>query len=139
MNFYDAGDVAIALTDDKGKDVPCNTIDNKDGTFTVEYEPKTPGMYTVQVYFATKEVPQSPIKVKVESSIDLSKVTVKGLETRKLISLCCYDAQLCLSINETSCFHNNVLHFVRIYKKNETLICVRKFFQGTETEVCTFD
>lgn len=77
------GDVAIALTDDKGKDVPCNTIDNKDGTFTVEYEPKTPGTYTVQVYFATKEVPQSPIKVKVESSIDLSKVTVKGLETRK--------------------------------------------------------
>ncbi|XP_053377764.1 filamin-A-like isoform X5 [Mercenaria mercenaria] len=75
------GDVAIALTDDKGKDVPCNTIDNKDGTFTVEYEPKTPGTYTVQVYFATKEVPQSPIKVKVESSIDLSKVTVKGLET----------------------------------------------------------
>ncbi|KAL4226921.1 hypothetical protein ACF0H5_014899 [Mactra antiquata] len=75
------GDVAIALTDDRGKDVPCTTSDNKDGTFKVEYEPTTPGTYTVQVYFATKEVPQSPIKVKVESSIDLSKVTVKGLET----------------------------------------------------------
>ncbi|XP_052780237.1 filamin-A-like isoform X2 [Mya arenaria] len=75
------GDVAIALVDERGKDVPCNTIDNKDGTFRIEYEPKTPGMYVVQVYFATQEIPQSPIKVKVESSIDLSKVTVKGLET----------------------------------------------------------
>ena len=77
------GDVAIALTDEKGKDVPVKTTDNKDGTFTVEYEPKSVGVYTVQVYFATKEIKASPIKVKVESSIDLSKVTVKGLETRK--------------------------------------------------------
>ena len=79
-----SGDVAIALTDDRGKDVPVNTIDNKDGTFTVEYEPTTVGIYTVQVFFAEKEIPASPIKVKVESSIDLSKVTVKGLDTRKL-------------------------------------------------------
>lgn len=84
--IYYSGDVAIALVDDRGKDVPCNTIDNKDGTFTIEYEPKSPGTYTVQVYFAGQEVPQSPIKVKVESSIDLSKVTVRGLETRKSIT-----------------------------------------------------
>ena len=81
--FPSLGDVAIALVDDQGKDVPCSTVDNKDGTFTIEYEPKTPGTYVVQVYFAGKEVPQSPIKVKVESSVDLSKVTVRGLETRK--------------------------------------------------------
>lgn len=87
MNFFPKGDVAIALVDDRGKDVPCNTVDNKDGTFTIEYEPKTPGTYTVQVYFAGQEVPQSPIKVKVESSIDLSKVTVKGLETRKFFEM----------------------------------------------------
>ncbi|XP_052286873.1 filamin-A-like isoform X5 [Dreissena polymorpha] len=79
------GDVAIALVDERGKDVPCSTIDNKDGTFTIEYEPKTPGTYTIQVYFATKEVPKSPINVTVESSIDLSKVTVKGLETAILL------------------------------------------------------
>ncbi|KAL3851735.1 hypothetical protein ACJMK2_015452 [Sinanodonta woodiana] len=76
-----AGDVAIALTDERGKDVPVTTKDNKDGTFTVEYTAETPGTYTVMVYFAGKEIPASPIKVKVESSIDVSKVKVTGLET----------------------------------------------------------
>ncbi|BFZ08117.1 hypothetical protein BsWGS_11156 [Bradybaena similaris] len=74
------GDVAVGLTDERGVDVPVKTIDNQDGTFTVQYEPKTPGVYTVLVYFANKEVPQSPIKVKVEPSIDISKVRVVGLE-----------------------------------------------------------
>uniref|UniRef100_A0A0B7BJW7 Calponin-homology (CH) domain-containing protein n=1 Tax=Arion vulgaris TaxID=1028688 RepID=A0A0B7BJW7_9EUPU len=74
------GDVAVGLTDERGVDVPVKTIDNQDGTFTVQYEPKTPGQYTVLVYFANKEVPQSPIKVKVEPNIDVSKVRVVGLE-----------------------------------------------------------
>lgn len=78
------GDVAVGLTDERGVDVPVKTIDNQDGTFTVQYEPKTPGVYTVLVYFANKEVPQSPIKVKVEPSIDVSKVRVVGLEPSKL-------------------------------------------------------
>lgn len=98
MHNSSPGDVAIALTDERGKDVPVNTIDNKDGTFTVEYEPTTVGVYTVQVFFAEKEIPTSPIKVKVESSIDLSKVTVKGLDTRKLsclIGLVYFDSIFC--------------------------------------------
>lgn len=49
----------------------------------MEYEPKSPGVYTVMVYFAEKEIPSSPIKVKVEASIDLSKVRVEGLEPSK--------------------------------------------------------
>ena len=73
------------LTDERGQDVPVNTKDNRDGTFTIEYEPLTPGMYTVNVYFVGQEIPKSPIKVKVESTIDVGKVTVKGLETRKLL------------------------------------------------------
>ena len=82
------GDVAVGLTDERGVDVPVNTIDNKDGTFTVEYEPKTPGMYTVMVYFADKEIPQSPIKVKVEPSIDVSGIKVEGLEPSESELLC---------------------------------------------------
>lgn len=78
-----AGDVAVGLTDERGVDVPVKTIDNQDGTFTVEYEPKSPGTYTVLVYFANKEVPQSPIKVKIEPNIDVSKVKVIGLEPSK--------------------------------------------------------
>lgn len=74
------GDVAIALTDERGMDVPVNTIDNQDGTFTMKYTAQIPGTYTVNVYFADKEIPTSPIKVKVESSIDIGKVKVEGLE-----------------------------------------------------------
>ncbi|XP_048239132.1 filamin-A-like isoform X3 [Haliotis rufescens] len=81
------GDVAIALTDANGRDVPVKTTDNGDGTFTVEYEPKSPGQYTVQVYFAEKPIPQSPIKVNVESSIDVSKVKVVGLEPKMPIGV----------------------------------------------------
>ncbi|KAL8615195.1 hypothetical protein ACOMHN_029211 [Nucella lapillus] len=76
------GDVAVALTDEHGKDVPVKTIDQKDGTFRVEYEPKTPGIYTVQVYFAGSEVPQSPIKVTVETTMDTSGIKVEGLEPK---------------------------------------------------------
>ncbi|XP_052093728.1 filamin-A-like isoform X19 [Mytilus californianus] len=76
------GDIAIALTDAQGKDVPVNTIDNQDGTFKIEYTPSSPGTYTVSVFFANSEIPMSPIKVNVESSIDLSKVKVVGLDTR---------------------------------------------------------
>lgn len=71
-------------------DVPVKTIDNQDGTFRVEYEAKSPGQYTVLVYFANKEVPQSPIKVQVESHIDVSKVKVIGLEKRKFMFLLLY-------------------------------------------------
>lgn len=77
------GDIAIALVDAQGKDVPVNTIDQKDGTFKIEYTPNSPGTYIVSVYFANQEIPKSPIKVNVESSIDLSKVKVVGLDTRK--------------------------------------------------------
>ncbi|XP_076469743.1 LOW QUALITY PROTEIN: filamin-A-like [Babylonia areolata] len=76
------GDVAVGLTDERGMDVPVKTIDNKDGTFRVEYEPKTPGVYTVMVYFAGAEVPQSPIKVTVESSMDTSGIKVEGIEPK---------------------------------------------------------
>ncbi|XP_076447622.1 filamin-A-like isoform X2 [Babylonia areolata] len=77
-----AGDVAIGLTDPRGMDVPIDTINNGDGTFTVEYEPKHPGTYIVMVYFADQEVPQSPMKVKVEPNIDVSSIRVDGLDSR---------------------------------------------------------
>ena len=84
------GDVAIALTDSNGRDVPVQITDKGDGTFNVDYEPKTPGTYTVMVYLAGQEIPKSPLKVTVESSIDVSKVKVVGLEPRK-ICFCNFD------------------------------------------------
>ena len=78
-----AGDVAIALTDERGLDVPVTTTDNKDNTFRIEYEPKTVGQYTASVFFADQEIPSSPYKIVIQPSIDVSKVKVQGLEPSK--------------------------------------------------------
>ena len=94
--------MAVGLTDERGMDVPVKTTDNQDGTFTVEYEPKTPGKYTVLVLFANKEVPQSPIKVQVEPNIDVSKVKVVGLEPSKFLSVLVTNMTLTLSVSSTS-------------------------------------
>ena len=53
------------------------------GTFTVDYTAPSPGSYKVTVFFAGKEVPQSPIKVQVAPHIDVSGIRVEGLEASK--------------------------------------------------------
>lgn len=77
------GDVAIALTDERGLDVPVKTTDNKDNTFKIDFEPKTVGAYTASVFFAEQEIPSSPYRINVDPSIDVGKVHVQGLEDSK--------------------------------------------------------
>ncbi|CAL1273258.1 unnamed protein product [Larinioides sclopetarius] len=74
------GNAQVKLTDEKGGLIPVQILDNDDGTYTVDYMAPNPGNYTVSVAFAGKEIPNSPIKVKVEPQIDVSKVKVDGLE-----------------------------------------------------------
>ncbi|XP_035216492.1 filamin-A-like isoform X2 [Stegodyphus dumicola] len=74
------GNVQAKLTDEKGTLVPVQILDNEDGTYSVDYVAPTPGNYKVSVAFAGKEVPNSPIKVKVEPQVDVSKIKVDGLE-----------------------------------------------------------
>ena len=71
------------MIDEKGTDVPVHTSDNKDGTFTIQYEPTSVGTYTASVFFADKEIPSSPFKVEVEPHIDISQVYVDRLEPSK--------------------------------------------------------
>ena len=78
-----AGDISIALTDTKNQDVPFTIDDNQDGTFTIAYTAKLPGMHCISVLFGDSEIPASPIKVNVEPSVDVSKIRVEGLETSK--------------------------------------------------------
>ena len=59
------GDVAIALSDEKGVDTPVRTTDNGDNTFRIDFTPTTVGMYTANVFFADQEIPSSPYKIKV--------------------------------------------------------------------------
>ena len=49
------------------------------------FTPTMPGKHKVKIEYAGKEVPNSPFTVNVET-IDVSKVLVKGLETRKLFT-----------------------------------------------------
>lgn len=74
-----AGDVAIALTNERGLDVPVKTVDNRDNTFRIEFEPTTVGTYTANVFFADQEIPSSPYRIQVEPTIDVGKVMVQGL------------------------------------------------------------
>ena len=78
-----SGDVAIALTDERGLDVPVKTTDNKDNTFKIDFEPKTVGTYTASVFFAEQEIPSSPYRINVDPSIDVGKVHVEGMEDSK--------------------------------------------------------
>ena len=86
VNFLFLGDVAIALTDERGLDVPVKTNDNKDNTFKIDFEPKTVGTYTASVFFAEQEIPSSPYRINVDPSIDVGKVHVEGLEDSKFSS-----------------------------------------------------
>jgi hypothetical protein len=74
----------VTLTNEKGVSVPFKLVDNKDLTYRVEFEATTVGLYTTNVTFAKQPTPGSPYKIKVESSIDLSKVQVKGLPESKI-------------------------------------------------------
>jgi filamin len=76
-----SGDVSIALTDGKNQDVPFTINDNQDGTFTIAFTAKSPGIHCISVLFSDNEIPISPFKINVEPSIDINKIRIEGLET----------------------------------------------------------
>ncbi len=83
IDLFISGDISIALTDTKNQDVPFTIDDNQDGTFTIAYTPKLPGVHCISVLFGENEIPISPLKVNVEPSIDINKIRIEGLETSK--------------------------------------------------------
>ncbi|XP_034239661.1 filamin-A isoform X3 [Thrips palmi] len=74
------GEVQIAVSNEKGQDLPATLLDNEDGTYRVDYTAPSPGNHTVTVLYGGHQVPQSPIRVAVEPHVDVSKVRVDGLE-----------------------------------------------------------
>ena len=82
-----AGDVAIALTNERGLDVPVKTTDQQDNTFKVEFEPQSVGQFNASVFFADQEIPSSPYRINVQPSVDVSKVQIQGLEDSKYLFL----------------------------------------------------
>ncbi|XP_023712514.1 filamin-A isoform X3 [Cryptotermes secundus] len=74
------GDIQMALTSEKGTDVPLTVTDNEDGTFTVDYRAPTPGNYTLNVLYGGVTVSCCPLKVPIQPHVDVSKIKVDGLE-----------------------------------------------------------
>ena len=83
IDFFVSGDISIALTDAKNQDLPFTIDDRQDGTFKIDYTPKSPGVHCISVLFSDNEIPISPLKVNVEPTVDVSKIRIEGLETRK--------------------------------------------------------
>jgi filamin len=81
-----AGMPQVTLTDARNMPVPFKILDKKDRTYHVEFTTTSVGVMTLNVSFASKPVPNSPFKIKVEAGAkqpagagpDPSKVKVSG-------------------------------------------------------------
>uniref|UniRef100_A0A2S2QCD4 Filamin-A n=1 Tax=Sipha flava TaxID=143950 RepID=A0A2S2QCD4_9HEMI len=75
------GELNVNLVNEKGVNVPLQVNDNEDGSFLIDYVPTVPGVHNLNCTYGGVKVPQSPIKINVQSPVDLTKVKVDGLET----------------------------------------------------------
>jgi len=60
----------IKVTDPRGKEVPAEIVDNKDGTYDVKYEPQTDGPHTIAPTLRGKPVGGGPFKLNVKAGAD---------------------------------------------------------------------
>ena len=79
----------------KGLSTDCPTTKTKDGYETV-FSPREKGPHRVKVELDKQQVPKSPYEVSVEPVVDLSKVDIKGLETRKLFPVFQVNSIICI-------------------------------------------
>ncbi|XP_060856189.1 filamin-A isoform X2 [Metopolophium dirhodum] len=75
------GELNVNLVNDKGVNVPLQVNDNEDGSFLIDYVPTNSGVHNLNCTYGGVKVPDCPIKINVQSPVDLSKVKVDGLET----------------------------------------------------------
>ncbi|KAK9301496.1 hypothetical protein QLX08_006128 [Tetragonisca angustula] len=73
------GELRVSIKDSDKKEIPFSLSDNKDGTYTVTYVAREPGTCFVNLNYGGLNAPQCPIKVNVQSHIDISEVKVEGL------------------------------------------------------------
>ncbi|CAD1476979.1 unnamed protein product, partial [Heterotrigona itama] len=74
-----SGELRVSIKDSDKKEIPFSLSDNKDGTYTVTYVAREPGTCFVNLNYGGLNAPQCPIKVNVQSHIDISEVKVEGL------------------------------------------------------------
>ncbi|KAG8432010.1 hypothetical protein GDO86_020333, partial [Hymenochirus boettgeri] len=72
------GDLDVEAVSDSASKAEVHLQDNKDGTFAVTYVPLFAGMYTLSMKYGGEPVPKFPARVKVDPSVDTSKIKVFG-------------------------------------------------------------
>lgn len=75
-----------AMPDGRGMALPMRKVP---GGYEALFKPVQVGPHQIHVDIAGREVPKSPVLVRVEPKLDRTKIEVKGLERRKLESCCC--------------------------------------------------
>lgn len=75
------GCVRVKIESSKRKSIPVAIDDNGDNTYTVSYEAQDPGLQIIKITLDDEEVPQSPIKLDIKRSVDLSKIKVADLDS----------------------------------------------------------
>lgn len=81
IDSRDAGDGPLNVTIDGPAHCPCTIGDKLDGTFTAEFTPTVPGIYTIGIKMGENptDIPGSPFKCEVDYPHDISKVSVVGM------------------------------------------------------------
>ncbi|KAM8931054.1 filamin-B isoform 2-T2 [Pelodytes ibericus] len=72
------GKLGVEAVSDSGAKADVFVQDNKDGTYAVTYVPLFAGMYTLSMKYGGEPVPKFPARVKVDPSVDTSKIKVFG-------------------------------------------------------------
>lgn len=77
--------VDVDVTDAEGTEIPTKVTDNRDGTFSVSYQPTEVGKYTVDVFLRHKQIPlfythikDSPFHVNIAAGTDANKSMAYG-------------------------------------------------------------
>lgn len=75
-----AGQVEVIILDPEGKPntCPCRLRKMSDEKYKCEYVPESPGLHSISVLFAGKQIPKSPFGVNVEPFKDPRKVKITG-------------------------------------------------------------
>ena len=107
--FEDAPIQLIAITPE-GREVflPTRKVP---GGYEAMFNPVHTGPHKVHVDIAGREIPKSPKLVNVEDKLDVKKLQVKGLETRKLTEPCF--AFVSMSLCFISSYHVRTLYYVQ--------------------------
>ncbi|RDD41359.1 Filamin-A [Trichoplax sp. H2] len=78
IDTTEAGDGDIGVTIDGPTEAEIDSLDNGDGTCSVNYFPILPGQYTINILFANEAIPNSPFVATIVYPVDASKCIVGG-------------------------------------------------------------